>query len=150
VVTSLGFHAEPVHSEIYDAGAGHLRNVSGRVVSAAGETLRNVYASGWAATGAKGVLASTMMNAYSVADTIVGDWEVGSKGRSSSVSGLFEVNADPRTDAAPEEVEKGLKDRVVFEYRDWDNINSIEILKGSLVNKERERFRWEEAKNLIR
>jgi hypothetical protein len=47
-------------------------------------------------------------------------------------------------------VEKGLKDRVVFEYRDWDNINSIEILKGSLVNKERERFRWEEAKNLIR
>lgn len=40
-----------------------------------GTTLKNVYASGWAATGAKGVLASTMMDAYGVADTIISDWQ---------------------------------------------------------------------------
>ncbi|GLB39311.1 putative reverse transcriptase (RNA-dependent DNA polymerase) [Lyophyllum shimeji] len=36
--------------------------------------LHNVCASGWAATGTKGVLAATIINAYAVADTILSDW----------------------------------------------------------------------------
>ena len=51
----------------------HLRSVAGKLINANGEVLQNAYASGWASTGAKGVLASTMMNAYSVTDTIIAD-----------------------------------------------------------------------------
>ena len=44
----------------------HSATVSGRIITSTGATLRNVYASGWASTGAKGVLASTMTDAYDV------------------------------------------------------------------------------------
>src|SRR5262249_30768726 len=50
MVTSLGFHGEP-SNEFYDAKLGHLRTVANRVVSSSGMTLKNVYASGWSATG---------------------------------------------------------------------------------------------------
>jgi hypothetical protein len=54
----------------YDHELDHLRNRADT----------NIYTSGWAATGA---MASTMMNAYEVADTIISDWvankHVGSK-----------------------------------------------------------------------
>jgi hypothetical protein len=43
-----------------------------RVVTHDGKVLKNVYVSGRAATGAKGVLASTMMKAYVVAAMILG------------------------------------------------------------------------------
>jgi len=39
-----------------------------------------VYASGWAASGARGVLASTMLDAYAVADAILGDSHTGEAG----------------------------------------------------------------------
>ena len=140
VVTSLGFHAEPVQYELYDPSVGHLRNVSGRMVNAAGETLSNLYASGWAATGAKGVLASTMLDAYGVADTIVKDWEAGSLGISEGPLSM---------DSLPGEVEKGLKEGVVVQYEDWKTIDLEERFRGSLVGKERERLDWEEARNLF-
>lgn len=150
VVTSLGFHAEP--NEFYDPSAGFLRNVSGRVVTEAGEVLRNVYASGWAATGAKGVLAGTMMNANSVADTIVGDWKADSSRSAYSMSGnarLFEANEDLQVDSLPEEVERGLKEGAVVQYKDWKAIDLEERYIGSLAGKERERFGWERARGKL-
>ncbi|OJT07220.1 NADPH:adrenodoxin oxidoreductase, mitochondrial, partial [Trametes pubescens] len=53
VITSLGHHAEP-SAPWYDPSLNHLRTLSGRVVDAGGRIVRNVYASGWAATGARG------------------------------------------------------------------------------------------------
>ena len=153
VITSLGFHAEPVQSEFYDGGVGHLRNVLGRILNESGETLKNVYASGWAGTGAKGVLASTMLNAYSVADTIVGDWQASSKGRSVDPSPAaapsFEVNEDPQKESIPEEVERGLKEGIVVQYEDWKTIDLEERFRGSITGKERERLGWEEARDLF-
>lgn len=149
VVTSLGFHAEPVDSGFYDPAVGHLRNVSGRVVTAEGKTMKNVYASGWAATGAKGVLASTMMNAYGVADTMASDWTTmgGSIGSEVPVLGL--TNEDPEMHSLPEEVERGIRDGVVVQYKDWKVIDLEERFKGSMVGKERERLGWEDARNVF-
>jgi adrenodoxin-NADP+ reductase len=66
VVTSLGFHQ--------DSTTGHLRTDAGRIISPPGTVVKNVYASGSTETGAKGVLAGTMLDAYHVAETISSDW----------------------------------------------------------------------------
>jgi len=147
VVTSLGFHAEPMESELYDPVVGHLRNASGRVITAEGKTMKNVYASGWAATGAKGVLASTMLNAFSVADMIVADWTTGSNGSAAPLSSL--MNEDPDINSLPEDVERGLQDGVVVQYKDWKMIDLEERFKGSIMGKERERICWEDARNVF-
>ncbi|CAA7263849.1 unnamed protein product [Cyclocybe aegerita] len=163
VVTSLGFQGEPT-ARFYDPGLRHLRTVGGRVVSSTGTTLRNVYASGWAATGAKGVLVSTMINAYGVADTIVADWQKGQEVAESEVKaeeqgiGLAEdpqvhdlppLCVDPDLESLPEEVEKGLREKQVTRYTDWRKIDAEEVRRGEALGKERERMKWSEAHRLL-
>ena len=71
VLTSLGYRADTWFNDSHVA--------SGRVVIGAktgtdsSRILKNVYASGWAANGARGVLASTMLDAHAVVDTILSD-----------------------------------------------------------------------------
>ncbi|TDL13422.1 FAD/NAD-P-binding domain-containing protein [Rickenella mellea] len=166
VITSLGYHASPTDAW-YDPALGHIRNVQGRVVDAAGEVMRNVYASGWAASGARGVLASTMMNAYAVADTILMDRFPGEGGRGLALAagpvvpptsvgvsnaGARELlNADPDLDldGMPGEVEDAVKMGRVTQYGDWKRIDEEEVRRGQKLGKERERMGWEEAQKFI-
>ncbi|KAH6879679.1 ferrodoxin-NADP(+) reductase [Coprinopsis sp. MPI-PUGE-AT-0042] len=145
VVTSMGFHGEPTAS-FYDPSLGHLRTLSNRIINTTGQTLRNVYASGWASTGAKGVLASTMMNAYDVAQTIIADHET-----SSSVELEFEdvLNPNPDLESIPAEVQEGVGEGRVVQYPDWKRIDEEEIRRGQVLGKERERMQWDEASRLI-
>jgi adrenodoxin-NADP+ reductase len=155
VVTSLGFHSDPMMS-FYDPGLGHLRTLSGRVISSSGTALRNVYASGWAATGAKGVLASTMMDAYAVADTIVSDLHpkgeeadatsVPPSPSSEQINNDILMNSDPHLDGVPPEIEVTLKEGLVTGYEDWKAIDTEEVRRGEAIGKERERMGWEEAR----
>ena len=138
VITSLGFHAEPTHTDFYDPGLRHLRTLSGRVINTCGTTLKNVYASGWAATGAKGVLASTMMDAYGVADTIISDWQA--NGQNNILLDLEEP---------PQEVRKALKEGKVTEYADWKRIDEEEVRRGEAIGKERERMGWVEVSKFL-
>ncbi|KAJ2917338.1 hypothetical protein MD484_g3044, partial [Candolleomyces efflorescens] len=144
VVTSLGFHGEPSAS-YYDPGLGHLRTLNNRIITPHGHTLKNVYASGWASTGARGVLASTMMNAYDVADTIVNDYQ----NPSSELITEQVLNAEPSLDEIPEEVQKGIEERNVVQYPDWKRIDAEEIRRGEVLGKERERMHWDEARALL-
>lgn len=73
VLYSLGYHSEMDGLPWVDNSLGTVRNAGGRVISADGRVCRNVYASGWAANGARGVLASTMLNAHALVDTILSD-----------------------------------------------------------------------------
>ncbi|KAH9960115.1 hypothetical protein BC827DRAFT_1260872 [Russula dissimulans] len=74
VVTALGHHADPQLAPThYDPAPGHLRAERRRVLDASGRAVRRVYASGWAATGARGVLAATMIDVYVAADAILAD-----------------------------------------------------------------------------
>lgn len=142
VVTSLGFHGEPSAS-YYDPGLGHLRTLSNRIITPNGATLRNVYASGWASTGARGVINSTMMNAFDVAHTVVNDMENPPD---------FEeevLNSNPDIDDIPSEVEEAIRGRKVVQYDDWKRIDKEEIRRGQALGKERERMHWDEAKVLI-
>ncbi|PWN21002.1 nucleotide-binding domain-containing protein, partial [Microstroma glucosiphilum] len=89
VVSSVGYRGTPLtgnnastsstssgHSSSllpWDNKRGVVPNLDGRVVSEQGEVLPNIYVSGWLARGPVGVIASTMHDAYSVADTILAD-----------------------------------------------------------------------------
>ena len=153
VVTSLGHRAEP-SAPWYDPSSGHLRTERGRVLTADGRVVRNAYASGWAAMGARGVLASTLMDAYSVADTILRDhFHIGNEGEQAlataapaeSDSTTREVDVLPAAanvdfDAVPPEVEAGLRDGRVTDFEDWKRIDAEEIRRGEAVGKERERM----------
>jgi len=143
VVTSLGFHGEPTAS-FYDPGLRHLRTLGARIITDEGLGLKNVYASGWAATGAKGVLASTMMNAYAAADTILRDTLP-----SSEPAELIEeivLNPEPDLDAIPVEVEQGIMEGTITQYGDWKRIDEEEMRRGREAGKERERLSWGEMR----
>ena len=143
VVTSLGFHGEPTAS-FYDPGLGHLRTLGARIITDKGVGLKNVYASGWAATGAKGVLASTMMDAYAAADTILRDTLAGSE-----PAELIEetiLNPEPDLEAVPVEVEQGIMEGTIMQYGDWKKVDEEEVRRGREAGKERERLSWEEMR----
>ncbi|KAF9456089.1 hypothetical protein BDZ94DRAFT_1352078 [Collybia nuda] len=158
VITSLGFHAEPA-SPFYDPALGHLRSLSGRVVLSSGVALKNVYASGWAATGAKGVLASTLLNAYAVADTILSDWvsldspnpvSVSSEQTTvdNNITGTV-LSSTPDSEHPPPEVLDGINSGSVVEYKDWKMIDAEEVKRGEVLGKERERIEWPEARTFL-
>ncbi|CCL98366.1 uncharacterized protein FIBRA_00361 [Fibroporia radiculosa] len=158
VVTSLGHRADP-SAAWYDPALGHLRTVGGRVIDAAGRTMRNVYASGWAATGARGVLASTMMDAYAVADVILRDAFPGEDIQTVPVVGVDSIDEkalaedvlpkEVDVDSIPPEVEAGLRDGRVTDYEGWRAINAEEVRRGEAMGKERERMGWQEVEAFL-
>ncbi|KJA18646.1 hypothetical protein HYPSUDRAFT_69723 [Hypholoma sublateritium FD-334 SS-4] len=135
VITSLGFHGEPT-VQFYDPGLRHLRTLEGRIVTTHGNVVRNTYASGWAATGARGVLATTMINAYGVADTIIADWKGGAP--DGAVEEAFALAANPSLDKPPREVQKALSEGLVTQYDDWRTIAAAEVARGQELGKARE------------
>lgn len=146
VITSLGHRSEPT-THWYDPGLGHVRNVSGRVVDERGNVLRNVYASGWASTGAKGVLATTMMNAYDVAQTFLSDAQ-NPVPEARSVMRKEVQEAD--LEELPEAVKRGLQSSRVITHDTWKLIDEEEMRRGAVLGgKERERMNWNEVDHYL-
>ncbi|KAF8444546.1 hypothetical protein L210DRAFT_3530186 [Boletus edulis BED1] len=158
VVTSLGFHVDPT-TVFFDPSSGHLRARGGRILSESGIPLKNMYASGWTANGAKGVLATTMMDAYAVADTILSDivshgaanaeTTPGGEYGSEAVPDTLIPNLAPHPEDPPEEIQQGIMDGLVTQYHDWNLVDSEEVRRGALLGKERERMCWEDARNFL-
>ncbi|KAH9850435.1 FAD/NAD-P-binding domain-containing protein [Lenzites betulinus] len=166
VITSLGHRAE-AGAPWYDAALGHVRTASGRVLDAGGRVVKNVYASGWAAMGARGVLVSTMMDAYAVADTILRDHFPEEDVHTTPISesdadadnaaaggGLAEeaVEVLPKeveADAIPPEVEAGWREGRVTDFANWKAVDAEEVRRGEALGKERERMVWEEAREFL-
>lgn len=150
VVTALGHSAEP-DTPWYDPHVGHVRNQGGQVIDSGGKVLRGVYASGWAGIGARGVLATTMMNAYGVAEKMLGE----------AFPGDFNTDRQPLDassevlprevdrDGLPAEIEHALSKAQVTTYEDWRAIDAEEVRRGEAVGKERERMGWDEARAFI-
>lgn len=142
VITSLGHRSEPT-THWYDPVLGHVRNVSGRVVDEGGNVLRNVYTSGWASTGAKGVLATTMMNAYDVAQTLLSDAQ---DPVPEARTVMREDVKEATLDELPEEVKRGVESSRVITHNTWKRIDEEEVRRGgALGGKERERMDWNEV-----
>ena len=157
VVTALGHHSDPLLA-YYDPSLGHLRTDRGRrVLDATGRALRRVYASGWAATGARGVLAATMIDAYAVAGTILADhFGDGSGGGAEAVPVQDEACSDDilisdnvDLESVPKTVEQGMKEKRVVEYGQWKKLDAEEMRRGAERGKERERMGWGEAHEFL-
>jgi adrenodoxin-NADP+ reductase len=155
VITSLGFHADP-SGAFFDPASGHVRTRGrgGRVVTSSGEGVKGVYASGWAGTGAKGVLAATMVNANEVAQAILEDGEGsggggGGDAEAECVRRLLGTHANS-TDNPPPEVEKAMGEGRVIGYREWKLVDDEEVRRGEVLGKERERMgSWLEVKAFL-
>ena len=155
VMAALGRHADPTAAYV-DPALGHLRTEhDGRVLDGAGHTLRRVYASGWAVTGARGVLVSTMLDAYAVAEriTTLGD---GPDAQEAPAAVECEYSEDAlvadsavNLESVPGEVEEGVWARRVVQYDQWKKIDAEEVRRGAEMDKERERMGWEEAHEFL-
>ncbi|KAG8958594.1 NADPH-adrenodoxin reductase [Tulasnella sp. 419] len=156
VITSVGSRSEPFSVATatssmdpwYDTKLGRIRNLQGRVVDSSGQMVNNVYTSGWASNGAKGVIATTMYDAYSVADLLIADHISDERGTSEGISfGSNPMSALPK-DGAPAAVLEGLTARGkarVITYPQWRRIDKEEIRKGVSLGKQRERISWSEV-----
>lgn len=160
VVTALGHTAAP-GTPWLDPRAGHVRTAGPRVVDAQGRVVRGVYASGWAAHGAHGVLATTMVDAYGAAESMLADvfpadfsWEAvrGMPGGGEGAQGEPHVDVLPREvdgEDAPPEVEDGVRAGTVTTYSDWREVDAEEVRRGEEVGKERERMNWSEMQTFL-
>ncbi|CAE6404242.1 unnamed protein product [Rhizoctonia solani] len=145
VIASVGYRSPAIHREWHDERLGRVRHVDGQVVRADGTTVRGVYASGWSANGARGVLASTMWNAYSVAEKILSDVTASvvsnyESGIGATISDGIKLEGEPGLPSPM--IEAG---KLVVSYPDWKRIDAEEIRRGGEVGKERERMSWEEV-----
>lgn len=149
VIASVGYRSPPIYPAWHDTRLGRVRHVEGKVVREDGTMVRRVYASGWAANGARGVLASTMWDAYSVAEKIIED------ATASVVSGTESGVDEAAEDGVLLKGEPGLPQAVVdagnlvVSYPDWKRIDTEEVRRGIEMGKERERMSWGEVKDLL-
>ncbi|KAJ3868167.1 ferredoxin adrenodoxin reductase [Lentinula novae-zelandiae] len=154
IVPAMGFHAEPSsaapYAQWYDLDQKYIKTLLGGRVSTTNLDTEEpkIYASGWAATGAKGVLASTMMNAYSVAEAILEDWTNLTPSSTNSNTHPVAISSSP-WDAPPPEILDGLSSANITTYEDWLAVDAEEVRRASAGGKERERMDWNEAKKFL-
>jgi adrenodoxin-NADP+ reductase len=139
---SIGYKSEalPGFSELgipFNERLGIIANDDlGRVVDGAKEVPTGhrpaLYCAGWVKRGPTGVIASTMMDAFSTADAITQDW--------AAKASIFA--ADHSTGSGWEGVKKEAEARNCrrVSWRDWQKIDAMEKSKGRSKGKEREKF----------
>ena len=122
-----------------------------------GRAVRRVYASGWAATGARSVLAATMIDAYAAADAIMGNHFGDGPGGGAEVvpvqgegySNDVLVSVDVDLESVPRTVKQGVTEKRVVEYDEWKKFDGEEMRRGIERGKERERIGWEEVHEFL-
>lgn len=93
-----------------------------------------MYSTGWASRGPVGVIASTMYDSYSVADTILQDIHNGDNPAPST-----EINWAPSI-KSPKEGVPPVVDQGAIKWQDWKCINDAEVANGKQLDKIREKF----------
>ena len=110
-----------------------------------------MYVSGWAATGAQGVLASTMLDAYAVTDAIL-SYQFGDGGAAEYECSEDKLVADDVVDlgCVPKKVEEGGRASRVAQYEQWKEIDRAETWYGPEASKENDRMDREAHQLLMR
>lgn len=147
VVSSVGYQSEPLFSPShspaspsavveegrlvqlpFDAFRKIVPNLGGRIVDpASNQPIAGAYVSGWLARGPTGVIATTMMDAYSVADVILAD---------------LHLDSHPATATEPDllhQLQSQTTKRVVG-FDEWRKIDNEEKRRGSKLGKLREKI----------
>lgn len=155
IVSSVGYRSTPLDavetsaqdqsnpfSLPFDSKQHLIPNSSGRVISpgsTSSNTLPGIYVSGWLARGPVGVIASTMYDAYSVADLITSDWR-STADKNQSLSSKLNLEGQDSIDfsSSPSGLQESQK-RIVS-YQDWKRIDAEEIRRGKELGKLREKM----------
>ncbi|SCU85171.1 LAFA_0D14246g1_1 [Lachancea sp. 'fantastica'] len=122
LITSLGYGSSPLQEfgplQIGFA-TNRVANANGHVLDTSGRIVSGLYASGWIRKGSSGVIASTMSDAFQVADAVIADLESGAppKSRVLKTTGLENTT-----------------------WEDWEKIDQEERRRGQLHGKPREKF----------
>ncbi|CAK7271226.1 NADPH-adrenodoxin reductase [Sporothrix epigloea] len=129
----LGIPFDDRRGVILNDGLGRvLRDIRSPDASMTTQPYPGFYCAGWVKRGPTGVIASTMEDAFTTADAIIGDWE-----SNAPFLGKREEIRDG-WDAARSEVDvTGAK---VVSWADWQKIDQVEIRKGQQLGKPRNKF----------
>ncbi|TDZ59727.1 putative NADPH:adrenodoxin oxidoreductase [Colletotrichum sidae] len=98
------------------------------------DVVSGIYCAGWAKRGPTGVIASTMLDAFETADSIVQDWLSGLQFLRSSSSNKVAAGWD----GVRAEVGQAASKRVSWD--DWHKIDKVERERGRAAGKEREKI----------
>ncbi|SNX82427.1 related to NADPH:adrenodoxin oxidoreductase precursor, mitochondrial [Melanopsichium pennsylvanicum] len=157
IVSSVGYQSEPLYSPDtsmttrslvnkssavvvkegkliqlpFDSVRKIVPNLGGRVVDpSTNSIIPGVYVSGWLARGPNGVIATTMMDAYTVADTILSDLH--------SSFALIGKQREMQADLL-QQLHKHSTQRVV-DFQAWRRIDQEELKRGKKLGKLREKI----------
>lgn len=145
VFRSIGYRSQPLagfdelgipfdvrRGMILNDGRGRvLRDVRSPDASMTTEPYPGFYCAGWVKRGPTGVIASTMEDAFTTADAIVGDWE-------SKAAFLSSGEDSGGWDGVKTEVDTtGAK---VVSWADWQQIDKVELEKGKELGKPRNKL----------
>jgi len=139
VVSSVGYRSVSMQGSDegpwvpFDGKRNVVPSRQGRVVGSDDQPLPGLYVSGWLATGPVGVIASTMMDAFSVADQMVEDWHERPEHTLCNTVGQSEAEA-----AVPAAVQRPAQP--VVSYGGWLRIDAEERRRGEALGKLREKI----------
>lgn len=113
----------------FDAQRKIVPNLGGRIIDpSSNDPIPGAYVSGWLARGPNGVIATTMMDAYGVADVILSDLHSASNGRREEAEGDLLEHLG-RQDS-----------KKVVGFQDWRKIDAEEKRRGEKLGKLREKI----------
>ena len=98
-----------------------------------GQPVPGMYVSGWLATGPVGIIVSTMLDAFGVADEMLTDWHAPDGKTRTLCASVGEKEALRGTPEA-------LRGQRVVSYADWQRIDAAERERGQALGKPREKF----------
>ncbi|KAK2820927.1 hypothetical protein Q5P01_023886 [Channa striata] len=125
IISSIGYKSLPIDPSVpFDSHKAIVPNTMGRVHQAAG-----LYCSGWLKTGPTGVIVTTMNNSFDTARSLVEDMVSGSLNVSSAKPGSQIITALLE--------KRGVKP---VTFSDWEKIDSVEIRRGEVNGKPREKM----------
>jgi ferredoxin--NADP+ reductase len=126
VFRSIGYFGQPVPGVPFDAKAGVMPNVDGRVTQGRdGAVVPRTYAVGWIRRGPLGVIGTNKADGVAVAERIVED-----------VASL-KADGPPAPDLLPILAARGVE---VVTYADWLKLDALEVEAGKSAAKVREKI----------
>ncbi|KAG0262645.1 NADPH-adrenodoxin reductase [Mortierella polycephala] len=128
---SIGYKSVGIQGVPFDERKGIVPNQDGKVIDADQNIVPGMYASGWLKRGPIGVIASTMVDAYQTADTIVADWN----GNQPMLNG-----SEQKQGHKPVLEHLHSKGHKTVSYKDWKKIEQKEFDHGAKAGKPREKF----------
>lgn len=137
VLASVGYRSQPLAGTSpppvpFDSQRHIIPNERRRVIRD-GQPVPGMYVSGWLATGPVGIIVSTMLDAFGVADEMLTDWHAPDGKTRTLCASVGEKEALRGTPEA-------LRGQQVVSYADWLRIDAAERERGQALGKPREKF----------